>query len=142
MEQTGQYSWPPQGGKKPSFKGLGKTIIVIAVLAAVVLAGLTCFYTVDDKQQAVVTTFGKVTNITDAGVHFKLPFGIQQVHKVDVNVYQKIELGYSSDGQYYETNEAESTMITGDYNIVNVDFFVEYKIPTRCSTSTPPTTRS
>ena len=128
MEQTGQYSWPPQGGKKPSFKGLGKTIIVIAVLAAVVLAGLTCFYTVDDKQQAVVTTFGKVTNITDAGVHFKLPFGIQQVHKVDVNVYQKIELGYSSDGQYYETNEAESTMITGDYNIVNVDFFIEYRI--------------
>ena len=128
MEQTGQYSWPPQGGKKPNFKGLGKTIIVIAVLAAVVLAGLTCFYTVDDKQQAVVTTFGKVTNITDAGVHFKLPFGIQQVHKVDVNVYQKIELGYSSDGQYYETNEAESTMITGDYNIVNVDFFIEYRI--------------
>ena len=128
MEQTGQYSWPPQGGKKPNFKGLGKTIIVIAVLAAVVLAGLTCFYTVDDKQQAVVTTFGKVTNITDAGVHFKLPFGIQQVHKVDVNVYQKIELGYSSYGNGYAMNENESTMITGDYNIVNVDFFVEYKI--------------
>ena len=128
MEQTGQYSWPPQGGKKPSFKGLGKTIIIIAILAAVVLAGLTCFYTVDDKQQAVVTTFGKVTNITDAGVHFKMPFGIQQVQKVDVNVYQKIELGYSSNGDYYETNEAESAMITGDYNIVNVDFFIEYRI--------------
>ena len=128
MEQNGQYSWPPQGGKKPSVKGLGRTILIIALLAAVVLAGMTCFYTVDDKQQAVVTTFGKVTDITDAGVHFKLPFGIQQVQKVDVNVYQKIELGYSSDGQYYETNEAESTMITGDYNIVNVDFFIEYRI--------------
>ena len=128
MEQNGQYSWPPQGGKKPGFKGLGKTIIIIALIAAVVLAGLTCFYTVDDKQQAVVTTFGKVTDITDAGVHFKLPFGIQQVHKVEVNVYQKIELGYSSDGHYYETNEDESTMITGDYNIVNVDFFIEYRI--------------
>ena len=128
MEQNGQYSWPPQDGKKPSFKGLGKTIIIIALLAAVVLAGLTCFYTVDDKQQAVVTTFGKVTDITDAGVHFKMPFGIQQVHKVEVNVYQKIELGYASDGNYYETNEAESTMITGDYNIVNVDFFIEYRI--------------
>jgi len=83
---------------------------------------------VDDKQQAVVTTFGKVTDITDAGVHFKLPFGIQQVRKVNVNVYQKIELGYSSDGNYYNVNENESAMITGDYNIVNVDFFVEYKI--------------
>ena len=47
---------------------------------------------------------------------------------MDVNVYQKIELGYSSDGSYNKTNENESTMITGDYNIVNVDFFVEYKI--------------
>ena len=86
----------------------------------------TCFYTVDDKQQAVVTTFGKVTDVTDAGVHFKLPFGIQNVKKVDVNVYQKIELGYSSNGG--SVNKNESAMITGDYNIVNVDFFVEYKI--------------
>ena len=89
---------------------------------------MTCFYTVDDKQQAVVTTFGKVTDVTDAGVHFKLPFGIQKVQKVDVNVYQKIELGYSSDGKGYNVNTNESAMITGDYNIVNVDFFVEYKI--------------
>ena len=83
----------------------------------------------DDKQQAVVTTFGKVTDITDAGLHFKLPFGIQKVQKVDVNVYQKIELGYTttSNGNY-TSKTSESTMITGDYNIVNVDFFVEYKI--------------
>jgi membrane protease subunit HflK len=47
---------------------------------------------------------------------------------VDVNVYQKIELGYTSQGDSYVTNAKESTMITGDYNIVNVDFFVEYKI--------------
>ena len=74
----------------------------------------------------MVTTFGKVTDVTDAGVHFKLPFGIQQVRKVDVNVYQKIELGYNSYGG--AVNTSESVMITGDYNIVNVDFFVEYKI--------------
>jgi membrane protease subunit HflK len=58
-----------------------------------------------------------------------LPFGIQQVEKVEVNVYQKIELGYSTTGDSnYVTKTSESTMITGDYNIVNVDFFVEYKI--------------
>ena len=103
------------------------TGIIIAVL--VIIAVSTCFYTVDDKQQAVVTTFGKVSDVTDAGVHFKLPFGIQQAHKVDVNVYQKIELGYTSDGKNgYTVNTNESTMITGDYNIVNIDFFVEYKI--------------
>ena len=103
---------------------------MVSALALVLLIGSSsCFYTVDDKQQAVVTTFGKVTDVTDAGLHFKLPFGIQQARKVDVNVYQKIELGYTSGGdEYYEVNENESTMITGDYNIVNVDFFVEYKI--------------
>ena len=130
MEENGTYRWPgndpkPQK-KKPDFKRAGKTALVV-VLALVVLAlAGTCYYTVDDKQQAVVTTFGKVTDVTDAGVHFKLPFGIQQVEKVDVNVYQKIELGYSNGSNDF--NESESTMITGDYNIVNVDFFVEYKI--------------
>ena len=130
MEQDGTYSWAPSKPpkKSPNFKKAGRivTIVVLVVIAALLIG--TCYYTVDDKQQAVVTTFGKVTDITDAGVHFKLPFGIQQVQKVDVNVYQKIELGYNSSGNDYLVNERESTMITGDYNIVNVDFFVEYKI--------------
>ena len=132
MEEKGSYSWVPPKPKKekklPDFKRFGKTTLVLVLFLALVLGVMTCFYTVDDKQQAVVTTFGKVTDVTDAGVHFMLPFGIQQVKKVDVNVYQKIELGYSSDGNYYNVNENESAMITGDYNIVNVDFFVEYKI--------------
>ncbi len=115
--------------KKPLPKKLLRIVLVSAVAFAVLLAVLTCFYTVDDKQQAVVTTLGRVSDITDPGLHFKLPFGLQQVDKVDVNVYQKIELGYvtNHDGST-TTNESESAMITGDYNIVNVDFFVEYKI--------------
>ena len=133
MEENTTYSWTPnQPPQKPKrnvdFKRAGKTLLVIFLAMILVAAAGTCFYTVDDKQQSVVTTFGKVTDVTDAGVHFRLPFGIQRVHKVDVNVYQKIELGYSSDGYGYNVNENESTMITGDYNIVNVDFFVEYKI--------------
>ena len=130
MEQDGTYSWAPSKPpkKSPNFKKAGRivTIVVLVVIVAMLIG--TCYYTVDDKQQAVVTTFGKVTDVTDAGVHFRLPFGIQQVRKVDVNVYQKIELGYSSSGNDYLVNDRESTMITGDYNIVNVDFFVEYKI--------------
>jgi len=129
------YQWPPQNEGKPpkkkfSFKKLKSSALLIALVFLIAVAGLTCFYTVNDKQQAVVTTFGKVTDVVDAGVHFKLPFGIQQVHKVDVNVYQKIELGYTTTGNdYYGIPvDNESSMITGDYNIVNVDFFVEYKI--------------
>ena len=128
------YRWPgnepkPEkpNKKMPDFKRAGKNILVILLFVTILSMAGTCFYTVDDKQQAVVTTFGKVTDVTDAGVHFKLPFGIQNVQKVDVNVYQKIELGYDSSG-YGNMIPKESAMITGDYNIVNVDFFVEYKI--------------
>ena len=131
MTDNGTYTWSPnqKQPQKTDWKRFGR-IVWIGVLALVVLVGaMSCFYTVDDKQQAVVTTFGKVSDITDAGLHFKMPFGIQKVQKVDVNVYQKIELGYSStENAQYVTNTDESTMITGDYNIVNVDFFVEYKI--------------
>ena len=116
-------------GKEPIEPGkIGKIVAICAVLAVVLIGVLTCFYTVDDKEQAVVTTFGAVTDITEAGVHFKLPFGIQKAEKVPVNVYQKIELGYTTTEAGYVANPRESTMITSDYNIVNVDFFVEYKI--------------
>ena len=131
MENNGTYRWSPNqnGGNPADWKKIRTLVIVAAVVLVLIAASASCFYTVDDKQQAVVTTFGKVTEVTDAGVHFKLPFGIQRVQKVDVNVYQKIELGYSSDNTGdYITKTSESTMITGDYNIVNVDFFVEYKI--------------
>ncbi len=132
MNVNGPYRWVPQNGKSPKptdFKKLSKMVLIVLAVLVVVIGAMTCWYTVDDKQQAVVTTFGKVTDVTDAGVHFKLPFGIQKVRKVDVNVYQKIELGYRTDSAgNYNTVSDEGTMITGDYNIVNVDFFVEYKI--------------
>ena len=122
------YVWPPQGmdfdGKK-----IGRIALIVVIVAVIAIGVFTSFYTVDDKQQAVVTTFGKVTSVTEPGLHFKIPFGIQQAHTVDVNVYQKIELGYTTDDNGVTTsNPKESTMITGDYNIVNVDFFVEYRI--------------
>ncbi|MBE6981375.1 MAG: FtsH protease activity modulator HflK [Ruminococcaceae bacterium] len=127
----GTYRWSQKTKKwkESSSQNKGKFILWGLVALVVVIGLFTSFYTVDDKQQAVVTTFGKVTDITEPGLHFKLPFGIQQVHPVDVNVYQKIELGYTTDASGKVVGETgESTMITGDYNIVNVDFFVEYKI--------------
>ena len=122
------FKWVKTDGSQ-DWKKIGKFVVLGVIVLVLLIGSLTCFYTVDDKQQAVVTTFGKVTDITDAGLHFKLPFGIQEAHLVDVNVYQKIELGYATDSDgNYQTKNNESTMITGDYNIVNVDFFVEYKI--------------
>ncbi len=130
-EDHGEKKGNPMGKKKFQFGKFKRSAWMILLAVVVVLGALTSFYTVDDKQQAVVTTFGKVTGVTDAGVHFRLPFGIQKVQKVNVNVFQKIELGYRTDSSSpdgYQVVTDESSMITGDYNIVNVEFFVEYKI--------------
>ncbi len=126
---------PQRPIKTFSFKNLPHIIPVIVLVVVVAITLLTAVYTVNDKQQAVVTTFGKVTSVTDSGIHLKLPFGIQKATLVDVNVYRKIELGYRSSQssgsltvEDYETIASESKMISGDYNIVNCDFFLEYKI--------------
>ena len=134
--ESGTYRWVKEDDtsrkpKMPNQKKLGRLALLAAVLVFLLILATTCWYTVDDKEQAVVTTFGKVTDVTGAGVHFKLPFGIQQAHKVEVNVYQKLELGYRTDSataEGYDVVEDECKMITGDYNIVNVEFFVEYKV--------------
>ncbi len=134
MENNGSYRWAPDSAPKKANSPIDKKklsrYILLGILGFVVLIGvLTSVYTVDDKQQGVVTTFGKVSDIAEPGLHFKAPFGIQQVHKVDVNVYQKIELGYYSGAHGGSVVVPEEcAMITGDYNIVNVDFLVEYKI--------------
>ena len=123
------------GGPKKVYNASEKKRIRTTVIlgAIVIIAAITVFtsmFTVNDKQQAVITTFGAVTGTpVGSGLHFKLPFGIQKARLVDVNVYQKIEIGYESlpNGESRSV-PAESKMITGDYNIVNVDFFVEYKV--------------
>ena len=80
--ENGTYNWPgnnpsPKPKKTISTQGMIRRIILGLVIVVLLIGVGTCFYTVDDKQQAVVTTFGKVTDVTDAGVHFRLPFGIQ-----------------------------------------------------------------
>ncbi|MBQ3036446.1 MAG: FtsH protease activity modulator HflK [Lachnospiraceae bacterium] len=105
-------------------KGVGK--IVIAVVAAIVLMILVSqsTYTIREQEQAVLVTFGKAEAVTEAGLHFKIPF-IQQVKKVNTTI-QGFSIGYSSETN--ATTEDESLMITSDYNFVNVDFFVEYRV--------------
>ncbi len=128
-KNTPSYSNSADSVKK-LFEKIKKYIIPAIIVFLVAVTVLTSLYTVNDKQQAVVTTFGKVTSVEEPGIHLKVPFGIQQVELVDVNVLQKIEIGFRSQPGTADTSvvTGESKMISGDYNIVNCDFFVEYKI--------------
>jgi membrane protease subunit HflK len=111
-------------------KGIKRLFLPCVGIVLLAILVLTSLYTVGDKGQAVVTTFGKVTAVVDPGIHIKIPFGIQQATYVNVNELQKIEIGFrtGSTNDSTETVDSESKMISGDYNIVNCDFFVEYKI--------------
>ena len=110
----------PQGfGDK--FKKALITFVVIAA-AAIVAGGST--YQIREQEQAVLTTFGQAQAVTTPGLHFKIPF-IQQVTKVNTTI-QGFSIGYDEDTN--EVVESEAIMITSDYNFIDVDFFVEYKV--------------
>ena len=101
----------------------GKIFAIICAIIVVLIVVFDSTYEIGEQEQAVLTTFGKAQAVTNSGLHFKIPL-IQQVHKVNTTI-QGFSIGY--DINTNETNEAESLMITSDYNFVNVDFFVEYR---------------
>lgn len=98
-----------------------------ALIVLLVVCLLNSFYTVSETEQAVVTMFGKVQSTEGAGVHFKAPF-IQNVHKVDVSTHGA-SIGYEMEGSTQTYGNYENPqMITSDFNLINVDFYLEYKV--------------
>lgn len=119
--------------KVPKNNGKLKFLLYIPALIIIISVILSCQYTVEETEQAVVTTLGKVTSVETAGLHFKLPYPIQNIKKVEVNRTQKMQIGYSNSNDDKGNSKTssvldESKMITGDFNIVNIDFFIEWKI--------------
>ncbi|WP_066713456.1 FtsH protease activity modulator HflK [Clostridium sp. Marseille-P299] len=105
-------------------KHVVRTVVVVAVIVALLVIFGNSMYTINEQEQAVVTTFGKASTVNEPGLHFKIPF-IQEVTKVDTTI-KGFAIGY--DEKTGETISEESLMITSDYNFVNVDFYVEYKV--------------
>lgn len=102
-------------------------IPAIIIIALAVLLSLDGFYTVGEQEQAVITMFGSVIRTDTAGLYFKLPF-IQRVHIVDMTTHGT-GIGYDTDQSFRNvTREDESIMITSDFNFVNIDFYLEYKV--------------
>lgn len=111
----------------------GVSIAVLIILLAFFMGG-NGFYRVSETEQAVITQFGKVLDIKSAGMYLKIPF-IQKVRKVDTTT-QGLAIGYRTTGnrsddytnQETTQEESESLMITSDFNFVNIDFYLEYRV--------------
>ena len=105
-------------------KSVLRVVKIVVLVLVVLILGFNGYYTIGEQEQAVVTTFGKAEAVSTPGLHFKIPF-IQRVKKVDTTI-KGLSIGYDLNSNM--AIEEESLMITSDYNFVNVDFFLEYKV--------------
>ncbi len=108
-------------------------ITIIIIILAISLVASSAFV-VDESEQAVITRFGAYNKTLGPGLHIKMPFGIDKKYIVDGNKVVKTEqFGFrtSSSGVtnlYQNGITSESTMLTGDLNIVDVEWIIQYRI--------------
>lgn len=104
-----------------------------AIILIIVIVVLNSFFTVQPGEEGVIRRFGKYVSSQPAGMHFKVPF-IDSVDIVGVDKVETEEFGYRTEKvgvrTQYSTRDfpEESEMLTGDMNIVDLEFAVQYKI--------------
>ncbi|MFH1478225.1 MAG: FtsH protease activity modulator HflK [Candidatus Omnitrophota bacterium] len=108
------------------FPGIAGFLILVFIFSGL--------YSVGPDEVGVIRRFGKYTRTTDPGLHFKVPFGIEQVNNVKVQYIYKEEFGFRtlkpgiksqySQREYFD----ESLMLTGDLNVLVVEWIVQFKI--------------
>ena len=97
-------------------------LILLALLLVYLFGGSV--YTLRENEYAVVTTFGVPAVVGEPGMHVKIPF-VQRMERVPKTI-NGFSIGY--DKETNQSIDAESFMITRDYNFVNVDFYAEYRV--------------
>ena len=109
---------------QPDMKSAGIGAGLIGVVALLVWLG-SGFFIVQEGQQAVITTFGKYSQTSDAGFQWRFPAPIQAHEMVSVSQLQSVEVGRSAVGQ--ATGLRDSSMLTQDENIIDIRFTVQYR---------------
>jgi len=115
-------------------KGVGRPIVILAIVVVVLLVVFSSFYKVDAQEEGVVLRFGKFTRTTKPGLHFKLPSPIEQVSKVPVERQLKQEFGFQTlqadvRTTYSSRNfDSESLMLSGDLNVGVIEWITQYRI--------------
>lgn len=113
----------------PGFIKLGIAGIIVLILL------FSSFYTVAPEEMGVILRLGKFQRTTDPGLHLKLPLGVEKLTKIPVQRQLKMEFGFRTTRpgirtEYSVTNDSrrEAVMLTGDLNVVNAEWIVQYKI--------------
>lgn len=107
-------------------------IIVIGIIALIFI--FSGFFTIGTEEAGVVLRFGRYQRTVPPGLHFKVPFGVEEVYKIPVERQLKEEFGFRTihagvRTQYStEKYEDESLMLTGDLNLAEVEWVVQYRI--------------
>ena len=119
-------------------EALNKMIMGGIVVGLIAVGLYTSFFKVDPREHAIVLRFGKYTGqpITETGLHFKLPFGIDRHQIVEVTTMQKEEFGFATQSAGQRTryasrnrNQADTSLIvTGDLNIADVEWSTQYVV--------------
>jgi membrane protease subunit HflK len=117
------------------FRGAASQLWRIVLLGIVIVGLWTSYYQVEPEEIGLVTRFGKYLYSTQPGPHFKWPFGIDGVKRLPVQRQLKEEFGFRTSrpgvqSEYEEPEDAkkESRMLTGDLNVADVEWIVQYKI--------------
>ena len=121
----------PKKSKKLKKVSPGVFVVGLIVVLAIILA-LTSFFEVDATEQAVITRLGKYNRTVGPGLQMKLPLGIEKSYNVPTMVVQTEQFGFQADEIPQEISQEnkpeEARMLTGDLNIVDVEWTIQYKI--------------
>ena len=124
QQAAGDGPIPVKPAKSVDGKAARRWIILVVLLVILAALVLSSMYQLQQDQFAVITTFGKPSVVDTPGLKFKLPL-IQKKTIVSKTV-QGLAIGYNLDTG--TSVEEESVMISVDFNFVNVDFYVEYRV--------------
>ena len=113
------------GGGNGNFDQSANLIWLVVIGLVLLLTVFKSFYTVEADEQAVVTRFGKYVDTKEPGLHFKLPW-IDETYKVQSKRRQEEVFGFVAQSRAPVT--AESLMLTGDLNLADVEWIVQYEI--------------
>lgn len=137
--KKGQNSFNDAYNKFKVNDGNGSFKLVYLIAIALFLLWLsTGFYVVDEGEQALVVRFGKYDRTAITGLNYHLPEPIEKIIIEKVETLRKEEVGFRSNVSIRETGSdnnpsaknvmQESLMLTGDENIVDINFIVQWKI--------------